>query len=99
MLSGLIVGIIVGFALAMPPGPIAVAIMKQALEGHSRAGLQMAYGAATMDIVYALLAAFASSALVSTLKERVLANPWVMFIFQLVCIGVLVFLGLRYFRT
>jgi threonine/homoserine/homoserine lactone efflux protein len=97
LLSGL-VGLVAGFVLAIPPGPIAVAIIKQGIHGKGKAGTQIGLGAAAMDMLYAFIAAFASSALVSALKDKITGNGWLMLAFQVVSIGVLVFLGIRYLR-
>lgn len=98
MLTSLLAGLVVGFVLAIPPGPIAVACIRQALDGHERSGVQLALGASAMDIVYALIAAFASSALFVSLRGMVTDNAWYVLAFQVGCIVALVVLGLRYFR-
>lgn len=98
MLTALLVGLVAGFVLAIPPGPIAVACIRQALDGYERAGVQLAIGASAMDIVYALIAAFASSALFVSLQGMVMDNAWYLLAFQVGCIVALVVLGLRYFR-
>lgn len=99
VLTAIVVGFVVGFALALPPGPIAVAVIKQALEGRFRDGFQIAISAAGMDILYAMIAAFASSAIVSTLTDAIVAREWLMLLFQGVCVVVLIALGVRYFRA
>jgi len=99
MVTALLVGLVVGFVLAMPPGPIAIACLRQALAGQAREGLALALSASAMDIGYALLAAFASSALVGALRGLVTDNAWSLLAFQGGCIGVLVVLGLRYCRS
>jgi threonine/homoserine/homoserine lactone efflux protein len=93
------VGLVVGFVLAIPPGPIAMACVQQGLAGQAREGLALVLGASAMDIVYALLAAFASSALVEALWGLVLHHAWALLAFQGGCIVVLVVLGLRYCRS
>src|SRR2546427_85667 len=98
MLTALLAGLVVGFVLAIPPGPIAVACIRQALEGQERAAVQLAIGASAMDIVYALMAAFASSALFVWLRSMVMTNAWSVLVFQVGCIVALVVLGLRYVR-
>src|SRR6266571_2470257 len=98
MVTALLVGLVVGFVLAMPPGPIAIACLRQALAGQAREGLALALSASAMDIGYALLAAFASSALVGALRGLVTDNAWYLLAFQGGCIVVLVVLGLRYCR-
>jgi threonine/homoserine/homoserine lactone efflux protein len=99
MVTALLVGLVVGFVLAMPPGPVAIAILRQALAGQAREGVAMALGAAAMDIVYAFLAGWASSALVESLQGAVSDHTWGLLAFQGACIVVLVVCGLRYLRT
>jgi threonine/homoserine/homoserine lactone efflux protein len=99
MVTALLVGLVVGFVMVMPPGPIAMACMRQALAGQTREGLALVLGAAVMDSGYALLAAFASSALVEALWGLVLHHAWALLAFQGGCIVVLVVLGLRSCRS
>src|SRR5436190_13893424 len=82
MVTALLVGLVVGFVLVMPPGPIAMAGMRQALAGQTREGLALVLGAAVMDSGYALLAAFASSALVEALWDMMLHHAWTLLAFQ-----------------
>jgi threonine/homoserine/homoserine lactone efflux protein len=98
MVTALLVGLVVGFVLAIPPGPLAIACISQALAGQARESVALALSASAMDIGYALLAAFASSALVGALRGLVTDNAWALLAFQGGCIVVLVVLGLRYCR-
>ena len=99
MLGALLVGVVVGFCLAIPPSPIAIAVMRQALEGHPRSGLQLGLGASTMDTLYALSALFASSAVILPLQNTFTGTPWLMLLFQGACIATLIVLGTRYFTA
>jgi threonine/homoserine/homoserine lactone efflux protein len=99
MLLSLAVGLVAGFILAIPPGPIAVAVIKNAFSGNTRDGVKIAASASAMDIIYALVAAFASSALVSTLKDKLSGNALLLLGFQVVAIVVLVVLGVRYLKS
>src|SRR5712691_4201211 len=96
MVTALLVGLVVGFVLAIPPGPIAMACVHQGLAGQAREGVALVLGASAMDIVYALLAAFASSALVGALWGMVMHHAWALLAFQGGCIVVLLVFGLRY---
>ncbi|MGE3538737.1 MAG: LysE family translocator [Candidatus Tectimicrobiota bacterium] len=96
MLTAGLVGVVVGFILAMPPGPIAFACLRYVLQGQGRAAVQLALGASALDIGYALLAAGVSSELVGVLQNLVTAHPWVLRAFQSGCIVLLVYLGVRY---
>jgi threonine/homoserine/homoserine lactone efflux protein len=99
MLTALLVGIVVSFGMAIVPGPIAVAVIKQALDGRYRDGLQIATSASGMDVLYALVAAFASSAIVTTVKDAVATREWLMVLVQVAAAVVLVVLGLKYYRA
>ena len=99
MVTALLVGLVVGFVLAMPPGPIALACITHALAGQARSALALAIGAAAMDTLYALLAAGASSTLTVSLGALVTDNAWSLLAFQGGCIVVLAVLGLHYVRT
>jgi len=96
MMSALLLGITGGFVLSIPPGPLSMAVAKQGLEGYFRIGFLIALGAAAMDVVYTLIAAFASSAIVMALSGLVAGNRWVPLGFQVACIIVLIILGIRY---
>jgi threonine/homoserine/homoserine lactone efflux protein len=99
MLTAFVVGVVVSFGMAILPGPIAIAVIKQALEGRYRDGFQIAMSASGMDVLYALIASFASSAIVASLMAAVLSRAWLMLAFQIVCVVVLVVLGLRYYNA
>ncbi len=96
MILALILGILLGFALSIAPGPIAVAFMKKAVEGHFKHAFMIGFGAAVMDVLFNLVAAFASSAIVISLSNLFLDNRWLSFAFQLLSIGILLVLGIRY---
>jgi threonine/homoserine/homoserine lactone efflux protein len=92
-----LLGMAGGFTLAIPPGPLAIAVMKQGIEGHFRPGLMVALAAALMDMVYILLATFASSAIVQALARLIKETVWFPLLFQIACIILLLVLGIRYF--
>jgi len=56
-MSALLSGIAVGFAVAMPVGPIGVLCIKRSLKDGFRFGLATGLGAATADASYGLLVA------------------------------------------
>src|SRR5262249_55976305 len=97
--AALLGGLGLGFVLAIPPGPIAIAILRQALAGQARAGVTMALGAAAMDMVSACIAGWASSALVASFRRTVQDHAWGLLAMQGGGIIVLVGGGLRYLLT
>ncbi len=98
MITALLLGILLGFVLSIPPGPLALAFMKKAVCKHYTDAMQVATGAAVMDVFYNLLATFASSALVVWLSDVFLQNRWLSLVFQILCFLILIVLGIRYLR-
>jgi threonine/homoserine/homoserine lactone efflux protein len=85
-------GLIIGFAMAVPIGPVGVLCIRKTLaEGHSR-GLIIGLGAATVDSLFGSIAGFGL-----TFVSDVIASQqfWV----RLVGGGLLLFLGIRTFRA
>ncbi len=66
----LLKGIIIGFALALPIGPIGIlCIRKTAAEGHL-SGMVVGFGAAAADAVYGFVAAFGLTIISETLLSQ-----------------------------
>lgn len=96
MFTALLLGLLLGFTLSIPPGPLSLAFMKKAVGKQYREAMLVGTGAALMDVFYNLLAAFASSALVVWLSSFFLENRWVSVLFQVLCFLILIVLGIRY---
>jgi threonine/homoserine/homoserine lactone efflux protein len=62
MIFALLVGTIIGYILAIPPGPVSVSAIKQAMSPTPRNAYYLASATALMDFIYALLAIFAATA-------------------------------------
>lgn len=92
-----LLGIAGGFILTIPPGPLAIAVTKQGLEGNFRSGLMLVLGASLMDMIYILGTTFASSAIVVALERLINETQWFPVFFQIACIILLLFLGIKYF--
>jgi threonine/homoserine/homoserine lactone efflux protein len=81
-------GIIIGFALALPIGPIGIlCIRKTATEGHL-SGMVVGFGAATADAVYGFIAAFGLTVISDALVTR---QGW----FRLIGGAFLCYLGVK----
>lgn len=98
MISSILLGVISGFVLSIPPGPLSAAVTKHSVGHGFRTGMMIALGGAVMDIVYVLIAAFASSALVVALVNLVTGSGWPPLLFQIACIIILLVMGVRYMR-
>lgn len=85
-------GILVGFAMAVPIGPIGIMCIRKTLtEGRLR-GLIIGLGAATADFLYGCVAAFGLTVISSALDSQ---RVWI----RLVGGALLLFLGIRTFRA
>lgn len=98
MISALLLGVLSGFVLSVPPGPLSAAVTKHSITHDLRAGVMIALGGAVMDIFYIIIAAFASSAIVSWLFDLVTGNGTLLLTFQLIIIVLLSVMGIRYMR-
>ena len=85
-------GIIIGFAMAVPIGPIGIICIRKTLTEGKLRGLIIGFGAATADLLYGCVAAFGLTVISNTLfNERL----WI----RLVGGALLFFLGVRTFRA
>jgi len=83
-------GIVIGFSIAAPVGPIGVLCIRRTLTDGRAAGLATGLGAATADAIYGCLAAFGLTALTGALVG---AQAWIRVIGGLF----LLYLGVRTF--
>ncbi len=68
MFDGLVLGVLAGYAIAIPVGPIAVLILRTGMREGLRTALAAGAGAATVDLVYSTLAMAAGPALVALIR-------------------------------
>ena len=85
-------GIIIGFIIAAPVGPIGVLCARRTLMHGRRAGFFSGMGAATADAIYGFIAAFGLTFISDLLVEH---RPLLRFIGG----AILVYLGVRAFRA
>src|SRR5438128_451791 len=63
-------GLILGFAIAAPVGPIGVLCIRRSLADGARAGLASGLGAATADALYGCIAGFGLAAVSTFLVQQ-----------------------------
>jgi len=85
-------GILIGFAMAVPVGPIGIMCIRKTLTEGKLRGLVIGLGAATADLLYGCVAAFGLTVISDTLVSQ---RIWI----RLVGGALLLFLGIRTFRT
>lgn len=92
MLSLFIKGLIIGFAIAAPVGPISILIIHRTLHDGFKIGLMTGIGAALADCVYGLIAGFGLTAISSVLIAH-------QFLIRFVGGLFLVYFGIKLFIT
>jgi threonine/homoserine/homoserine lactone efflux protein len=96
----LITGFIIGYILAIPPGPLGLAAIRYGTRHKLGAVVALAAGAGLLDMLYSLAAMWASgglvSALVSTSETGDSAN--FMTVTRLIIAGVMIVAGLVFLR-
>jgi threonine/homoserine/homoserine lactone efflux protein len=85
-------GMFVGFAMAVPLGPIGILCIRKTLSEGQLRGLIIGLGAATADLLYGCVAAFGLSAISNTLVSQ---RIWI----RLIGGTLLLILGVKTFRT
>ena len=90
MHSVFVKGLIIGFALAAPVGPVAAVLVQRTTNRGLRAGLFSGLGSSTADLLYGTAAAFGASFVTDFFLEH---GTWL----QRVGGAILVLLGLRLF--
>ncbi|WP_462317579.1 LysE family translocator [Marinilabilia sp.] len=90
--STLLDGMLVGFSASLPLGPIGVLVIQRTLQNGRFSGLTSGFGAAMSDTIYAIIAGFSLSYIVTFIESQIL---WI----QLGGVIILTGLGVKIFRT
>jgi threonine/homoserine/homoserine lactone efflux protein len=85
-------GILIGFAMAVPIGPIGIMCIRKTLTEGKLRGMIIGLGAATADLVYGCVAAFGLTVISNTLNSQ---RIWI----RLVGGALLLYLGIRTYRA
>lgn len=99
MITALLSGIILGFLLAMPPGPIAVAVMKAGLQDNVRKGMGIGIGAAVMDVFYCLLLLLATGSVRDETTAFLDSNQTLVIVLQVACVAAMIIYGVLNLRV
>ncbi len=90
--TSLLKGLIIGFAMAVPVGPIGILCIRKTLAEGQLRGLLIGFGAATADMLYGCVAAFSLTFISNAIASQRL---WL----RLAGAGILFYLGVRTFRA
>lgn len=92
MLIALLSGIIIGYILAIPPGPVGITAIRLSLSSDTGSNSYMALGTGIMDSIFCLSMTFTSTALMHTFGSISNKFPLALIIIQLlISIGFIIF--------
>ncbi|MFM8771227.1 MAG: LysE family transporter [Candidatus Kapaibacterium sp.] len=63
----LVIGLLVGYVLAIPPGPIGMAAIRYGMMGRMRDAVHLAAGAGVLDLLYCVIAMWTSAGLLDAI--------------------------------
>ncbi len=92
ILKNILDGIVIGFSASVPLGPIGVLCIQRTLNKGQMAGFLSGLGAALSDTIYAIIAGFSLSFIVSFIEEQMLY-------IQIFGAVVLIFMGVKIFYS
>jgi len=98
MLTAILVGVLIGVILAIPPGPVSFACIKVGLQQGRKECFELSLGSALMDTFYCVLAIFAATAIFDTLNGYLDAYPLVYLALQIGIVVALIYYGVSQFR-
>jgi len=94
MIIAFVAGVLIGFILAIPPGPVAVTAMRLSMENGLKHGILASLGTGLMDFIYCLIVIFATSAILSLVNGFFDNYPIVLLGFQLFVITSIIIYGI-----
>ena len=98
MIVALIIGLMVGFVIAIPPGPIGLAAIRTGIRDGWVPSLKLALGAGLFDILYGALAMAATSAIVVALNDLVNSSPIAYLLLQVAIVALMIVFGVNQMR-
>jgi len=94
LLTALLVGLAIGFVVALPPGPVGITAIKYGLFREPKDGTQLVLGNGIMDFIYCLVALFATGAMTETLAQFSDSYPYIVAAFQFAVVMAFIALGI-----
>lgn len=98
MIVALLTGAVVGYLLAIPPGPIGMASVRMGLREGWKPSVRLALGAGLLDMIYCALAMWASAGVVRLLNSLEGSTSWVTIVIQLLIVAAMIAFGVVQFR-
>lgn len=99
LLIAILVGLAIGFVVALPPGPVGITAIKYGLFREPKDGTQLVLGNGIMDFVYCLVALFATGAMTDALSKFSYDYPYIVAAFQFTVVMAFIALGIFNLRN
>lgn len=94
MIAALIVGTLVGFVLAIPPGPVSVSAAKMTLFNSKKSAYTLAYATTFVDFIFALIATFAATAVSAAISNFATDNAFLVGLLQISIVLAFIIFGI-----
>jgi threonine/homoserine/homoserine lactone efflux protein len=94
MIIALLAGLIIGFVLAIPPGPVGVTTIRLSIDKGIRHSTLSALGTGLMDFIYCLLVIFATSAILKLVNGFFDKYPILLLGFQISVVVLVIIYGI-----
>lgn len=99
MITALLSGLVIGFVIAVPPGPIGMATIRMGLRHGKRQATKLAIGAGVFDILYCGAAMWAATGIVSLLGLLESVLPLSSFVFHYLIVIAMITYGVLQVRS
>ncbi len=90
----LLVGMLIGFILAIPPGPVGITVIRLSLNNSPKTSTFLALGVGLMDIFFCMSVMFASAAVIKAIGSLPPEFTFFLLIFQILIILTLIAYGI-----
>jgi threonine/homoserine/homoserine lactone efflux protein len=95
MILAFLTGIVIGIAVAIPPGPVMFVLIRNSLQHGKRYALKISYGIALLDLIYSFTFSLATGSILTFINGFVIEHPKLVIAFQVICILGLIAYGAR----
>ncbi len=94
MIFAILTGFVIGYIIAIPPGPVGVTAMKLSLNQGKKHGTLLAAGNGVLDFTYCLLAVIAASAIRNSLETFSSDHPVILLLIQFAIVAGIFLFGI-----
>ncbi len=95
----LLVGMLIGFVLAIPPGPVGITVIRLSLSNTPKTSTFLAMGVGLMDIFFCMSVMFASAAVIKAIGSLPPEYTFLLLIFQILIILALIGYGIMSLKS